>query len=81
MLLKKGHNEKLDVWTVGVILFELCTGKTPFSDPELKQGSKEFNSKLEKNILTKQPVYPTYLSQDLILLLSQMLKKNHRERI
>jgi serine/threonine protein kinase len=30
MLLKKGHDEKLDVWTIGVIFYELCTGKTPF---------------------------------------------------
>ena len=23
-------NEKVDVWAVGVIIFELCTGKLPF---------------------------------------------------
>lgn len=36
MILKEGHNEKVDVWGLGILLFELIFGKTPFI------GSGEF---------------------------------------
>lgn len=81
MLLKKGHDEKLDVWTIGVIFYELCTGKTPFSPEGLEPNSKQFNYKLEKNILTMEPVYPQSLSLEATLLMKKMLKKNQKERI
>jgi serine/threonine protein kinase len=31
MVMKKGHDEKADVWGFGVLFFELLEGKTPFS--------------------------------------------------
>jgi serine/threonine protein kinase len=31
MVLKQGHDEKLDVWAVGVLFYELIYGITPFS--------------------------------------------------
>ena len=31
MILGTGHDEKLDVWTVGVLMYELLFGKTPFN--------------------------------------------------
>lgn len=31
MILEKGHDEKLDIWSLGVLIFELITGKAPFA--------------------------------------------------
>ncbi len=31
MIQGKGHDEKVDIWALGVILFELIHNKTPFS--------------------------------------------------
>lgn len=31
MILKQGHNEKVDVWCIGILLYELLYGSTPFS--------------------------------------------------
>jgi len=30
MIDKSGHNDKLDIWCLGVLAYELLTGKTPF---------------------------------------------------
>ena len=32
MLRGEHHDEKVDVWAVGVLAFELATGKTPFEE-------------------------------------------------
>lgn len=40
MLMEKGHNEKLDVWTLGVLLYEILVGKAPFS-PTVNEGKSK----------------------------------------
>ena len=45
MVLKQGHDEKLDVWAVGVLYYELIFGITPFStdlrDVKFGENDKE----------------------------------------
>jgi len=37
MILEQGHDEKLDIWSIGVLAFELLTGKAPFT-PRVTNG-------------------------------------------
>lgn len=46
-----GYNEKIDVWAVGVIAYELYTGKLPFMKNSKKEIIKKLNDDdLEKNL-------------------------------
>ena len=55
MILEKGHNEKLDVWTLGILTYELVVGKAPFSPSSSLQNKKAAHRRLEKNIMQKEP--------------------------
>ena len=48
MLLGQGHNEKLDVWSLGVLLFELLTGDAPFTPKVTDRNQKK--ALMESNI-------------------------------
>lgn len=51
MIRGTGHNEKLDIWTIGVLLFEMVHGKTPFYESK-GMGDVRLQRKLiEKRIL------------------------------
>jgi len=41
MIDKSGHDEKLDIWCLGVLVYELLTGKTPFVTENAKGPDKK----------------------------------------
>lgn len=47
MIMKTGHDEKLDIWCLGVLVFEMLAGRPPFSG----SGNNDVK-KLQENILT-----------------------------
>ena len=73
MVDEKGHDTCADIWCLGILLYEMLTGSTPF-----KASGKE---KTMKNITTsciKFPLGFSHIAKDLI---QQMLEKDRNKRI
>ncbi len=77
MIQKSQYDESVDIWGLGVLIYELMTGKTPFIESEFS-----FNqTALEQNIVSMNLAYPKdfpILAQDLV---NKMLNKDPKSRI
>ena len=70
---EQGHDEKVDIWCIGVLLFELITGHVPF------QGNTVETVKY--NIRNMRIAWPKSMDRDGADLVSRILKYNPEERI
>ena len=84
-VLRQDYNEKCDIWSCGVILYILLSGRPPFNgitDKEIldkvKQGSYSMNGK--KTVLNLGPEW-LVVSADAKDLIKKMLTFDHRKRI
>ena len=70
VLLGKGYGFAADYWSLGVIMFELLSGKLPFAD-------EETNPVVIYNAVTRDKVeYPSYLSPQAVECLNLLLDRN-----
>ncbi|CAG9333291.1 unnamed protein product [Blepharisma stoltei] len=73
MIRQTGHEFSLDWWTLGILLYELYTGKTPFyhSNPYV----------MYEKVLREEVIFPENFDEELKDLVGQLLIKDYRERI
>ncbi len=77
ILFCKGYNIKSDLWSVGVIIFEMTTGTAPYHAKNYYHLTKLIG---ENNIIIP-PKIKGKLSRSLIELIYSLLKVEHTERI
>lgn len=70
-----GYTERVDVWSTGIMIYKLITGRTPFES--------EYHSKTIENIMAAELTFPCEFdrySSNLKHLVAKMLRKDPRER-
>lgn len=80
MILERGHNEKLDVWTLGVLTYELVIGRAPFTPKDKPNDKKQLQKMLEKNILKSSPEFSSHVSIEAVNLITALLQKKSADR-
>ena len=74
VLYEQPHIPSSDLWCLGVLIFELCSGETPFNG----NSNSEIIYKIKK---FKMKAFPNYFSEDVKDLIGKLLKRSPNERI
>ena len=78
MILRKPHNEKVDMWTLGVLCFELVTGKDPFT--QSSTDKPDIKKELYKNITELNYNFPPHVTKTCKEFIKRLLQKEGNDR-
>ena len=70
---EQGHDERVDIWCIGVLLYELITGSVPFKGNDIET--------LKSNILHLKISWPKEMNPDAKDLISKILKLDPSQRL
>lgn len=75
VVLNKGHNKNVDLWGIGIFLFEMVAGQPPFTD------RKRNIEKIQKQIIMNRPAMPDSFSPNLKDLIRSLLNSDPNARL
>lgn len=69
----KNHDEKVDIWSLGVLCYEFLVGKPPFENEECRETYRK--------ILNVDVHFPETISSDAKDLILKLLQKDPMQRL
>ncbi|XP_038665664.1 ribosomal protein S6 kinase alpha-5-like isoform X1 [Scyliorhinus canicula] len=72
-----GHDKAVDWWSLGVLVYELLTGASPFT----VDGAKNSQSEISRRILKNDPPFSVEIQPTAKNLIQKLLKKNPKQRL
>ncbi|CAD8176424.1 unnamed protein product [Paramecium pentaurelia] len=75
ILFNQGHNHMVDFWCLGILIYEMLVGYTPFCDTSGNHKS------IENNIKNGQITYPNFMSDQSKDIVDRLLNKDPTQRL